>query len=171
LWTYLPAYFSNLRIWDDAPAWAAISFPELDESVMPGTVSEWFLEGYGTVTCEPGGILNLNRYLPVSVNEVRLMRQVEVLEHGNFSFHTGYSDMLRLQVDEQVIFSGVNLFKSSPNWHERGYVSADHQVSHPLARGVHSISVTLKAKEFFGFGMVLRIEGGDFRWLPADLYG
>ncbi len=116
LWTYLPAHFSNLRIWDDTPDWTAISFPDLDESAMPGMVTEWFLEGYGTVACEPGGILNLNRYLPVSVTEVRLMRQVEVLEDGNFSFHTGFSDELTLQVDEQVIFSGVNLFNSSPKW-------------------------------------------------------
>jgi hypothetical protein len=40
LWTYLPAHFSNLRIWDDAPDFSAVSFPASPEKSSPGTVTE-----------------------------------------------------------------------------------------------------------------------------------
>ena len=59
LWSYLPAHFRSLRIYDDLP-----EFPDRSSSPQPeppaaGTLAEWFLEGYGVVNCEPGGILNL----------------------------------------------------------------------------------------------------------------
>ncbi len=171
LWSYLPAYYSNLCIWDDLPDFALYSFPTPPGLPAPGTVLEWFLEGYGVVTCEPGGILNLNRYLPVSVGQVRLLREMEMLADGNLTFSVGFSDALSLQVDEQVIFAGENLFHSSPHWAERGYVSLDQQVSIPLSQGRHRILADLQATEYFGFGLALQIEGGDYRLLPARLYG
>lgn len=167
LWTYLPAYFCNLRVWDDLPDWSSISFPPLPAEQAPGTLTEWFLEGYGKVTCESSGILNLNRYLPVTVQETRLIRQVEVLESGSFTFDLGFSDDLILQVDDQVIFMGQNTFHDSPHWSERGYVSLEQQVRCTLPSGVHRITAVLKATEYFGFGMALRISGGAFNLLPV----
>jgi hypothetical protein len=169
LWTYKPAHFSQLRIWDDLSDWSSISFPAPPEEPAPGTLTEWFLEGFGTVTCEPSGILNLNRYLPITVGEVHLARQIEMLESGSLTFSVGFSDDLALQIDDQVIFTGQNTYQSSPNWADRGYVSMDEQVSHHLSQGPHTITATLKAKEFFGFGMILRIEGSEYRLLPAHL--
>jgi len=171
LWTYKPAFFSNLRIWDDQPVFSSRSFPAMPEKPFPGTVPEWFLEGFGVVSCEPGGILNLNRYLPVSVDTVRLVRRMEMLENGSLTFHVGFSDELSLQLDDQVIFTGLNIWKDTPDWSDRGYVSMDHAVSHTLSRGSHTVIATLKAKELFGFGMALRIEGGPYRLRPAQLYG
>ncbi len=170
LWTYLPAHFSNLRVWDDPPDWSSISFPAPPETPQ-GTLTEWFMEGFGKVVCEPGGILNLNRYLPITVKEVRLVRRIEMLESGSLTFSVGFSDDLALQIDDQVILTGQNIYYSSPNWADRGYVSMDKQVSHPLSKGLHTIAATLKATEFFGFGMALRIEGGEYRLLPAHLHG
>jgi len=172
LWTYLPAYYSNLRIWDDLPDFARVSFPPSPTSPATSAVMEWFLEGYGVVACEPGGILNLNRYLPVSVGQVRLAREFALVDDGNLTFNIGFSDALSLEVDGQVIFSGENLFHSSPHWHERGYVSPDQQeVSLSLPRGRHRILADLQAKEYFGFGLVLKIEGGEHHLLPAQLCG
>lgn len=73
--------------------------------------------------------------------------------------------------DEQIIFAGTNTFHSSPNWSERGYVSMVNQVSHPLTPGLHKLTVTLKSKEPFGFGLALRVEGGKYNLLPAHLCG
>jgi hypothetical protein len=171
LWTYMPAHFSKLCIWDDLPGLSSISFPASPEKPSPGTLTEWFLEGFGKVTCEPSGILNLNRYLPITAEQVRLVRWIEMLESGSLTFSIGFSDDLLLQIDDQVIFTGQNIYQSSPNWADRGYVSMGQQVSHPLSQGPHSITATLKAKEFFGFGMALGIEGGDYRLLPAHLCG
>ena len=149
LWTYLPAYYSNLCVWDDLPDFAVYSFPAPPGLPAPGTLMEWFLEGYGVVACEPSGILNLNRYLPVSVEQVRLVREIEMLADGNLTFSIGFSDVLSLQVDEQVIFSGENLFHSSPHWAERGYVSLDQQVSIPLSQGRHRIAGRFAGKRVF----------------------
>jgi hypothetical protein len=171
LWTYLPAHFSKLRIWDDVPDLSSTPFPAPPEKPSSGTLTEWFLEGFGKVTCEPSGILNLNRYLPVSVGQVRLVRWIEMAKSGDLAFSIGFSDELSLQVDEQVIFTGENLFHSSPNWDERGYVSMAQRVSHPLSQGLHKLTATLKAKEYFGFGMALRIEGSEYKLLPAHLCG
>jgi hypothetical protein len=171
LWTYRPAHFSKLRIWDDLPSSSSTSFPAPTGEPSPGLVTEWFLEGFGKVTCEPSGILNLNRYLPITVEQVRLVRWIEMLESGSLTFSIGFSDELSLQIDDQVIFTGQNIYQSTPLWSDRGYVSMDKQVSHPLSRGQHSITATLKAKEFFGFGMALRIEGSEYRLLPAHLCG
>jgi hypothetical protein len=121
------------------------------------------------VACEPGGILNLNRYLPITVEEVHLVLWIEMPESGNLTFNIGFSDELSLQIDDQVIFTSQNLFHSSPHWSERGYVSMDQQVSHRLSRGLHCLTATLKDKEFFGFGMALHIEGDECRLLPVHL--
>jgi hypothetical protein len=171
VWSYLPAYFANLRVWDDLPDFAVHSFPTPPGVAARGTIMEWFLEGYGMVSCEPGGILNLNRYLPVPLQPVRLVREMEMPAAGNLTFNIGFSDVLNLQVDEQVIFSGENLFHNSPHWVERGYVNMDQQVSIPLSQGRHRILADLQATEYFGFGLALKIEGAQFLLLPAQLCG
>lgn len=172
LWTFLPAYFANLRVWDDLPDFAHFSFPPAPTLPVRTPLMEWFLEGYGVAACEPGGILNLNRFLPATVREARLVREVDMEQAGDFTFRLGFSDVLSLQVDEQVVFSGENLFHSSPHWAERGYVSLEQgQVRIPLSQGKHRIVAHLQATEYFGFGLVLKIEGGAHRLLPAQLYG
>jgi len=109
--------------------------------------------------------------LPVSVEQVCLTRWIEVMESGDYIFHVGFSDELLLQVDEQIILAGTNTFSDSPHWSERGYVSMDKQVVQPLAPGLHKLTAALKAKEPFGFGLALRIEGGKHTILPAHLCG
>jgi hypothetical protein len=171
LWTYRPAYFCNWQVWDDLPDWSSPSIPAPHEPPALGVLTEWFLEGYGKVICEPGGILNLNRYLPVSVDQVRLVRWLELAQEAELTFTLGFSDELILQVDEQDIFSGQNIFHPSPEWSKRGYVCLDHRVRHRLTSGLHKITADLKATEYFGFGMVLGIEGEEFSLLPARLCG
>jgi hypothetical protein len=171
LWTYLPAYFSNLCVWDDPPDLTSDSYLPLIETPAVGIVTSWFLEGFGVVETEPSGILNLNRYLPISVDEVRLVRDIELPVDGNLTFKVGFSDELTLQVDEGIIFRGENLFHSSPNWDERGYVSLNNQISHPLNKGIHRVTAELKAKEYFGFGLMLSIEGDEYKLIPPHLCG
>lgn len=169
LWTYLPAYFSNMCICNDPPGFSSGSALKSIENPAVGTVTEWFLEGFGKVTTEPSGILNLNRYLPRSVQEVRLVQGIELPEDGNLTFRVGFSDVLTLQIDEETIFRGENLYHDSPNWEERGYVSLSNQVSHHLSKGVHQLTALLEAKENFGFGIALSITGDEYQLLPANL--
>ncbi len=169
LWTYKPAYFSNWRIWDETPELSAAVFPAQPAAPAPGMIDGWFLDGFGALKCEPGGMLNLNRYLPSFTREVRLVRRFEMAEDGNLSFHIGFSDELSLQVDEKVIFAGQNTWKDTPVWSDRGYASMDHCVQADLSRGIHTVTALLKATEYFGFGMAVKIEGSTHVLLPVDL--
>ena len=91
--------------------------------------------------------------------------------NGNVTFHFGFSDELSLQVDDRVVYSGQHTWKDTSEWSERGYASTDQHVSCDLSRGVHTVTAVLKATEYFGFGMALRIEGAPHSLLPAELYG
>ena len=169
LWTYLPAYFSNLRIGDDCMAIHSNADQALKEELPSGMVTGWFLEGFGVVNTERNGILNLNRYLPITEKEVKLIREIEVQEAGEFLFHVGFSDQLTFQVDDEIVFTGENLYQTSPKWEERGYVRPDHPIVHRLDKGMHRLTAILTAREFFGFGIALNIEGTEYHLKPAHL--
>ncbi len=167
LWTYLPAYFANLRVWDDAPTLAAMS-PSAPVPFPEGFIREWFLDGYGAVQCEPNGILNLNRFLPASVREVRLDRRFELAGECRLKFHLGFSDELSLKVDGREIFAGRHTWKDTSEWADRGYSSPDFCAELPLARGTHTLAADVKATEYFGFGLAVRVEGSP-SFLPVGL--
>lgn len=169
LWTYLPAHFAAMQVWDDAPP----DLPGISgtpEAAPAGCVTEWFLESFGVVACEPSGILNVNRYLPATVEEVRLVRWLETPEPLSLEMRVGYSDELTLEVDGQGVFHGRHVFASSPRWEERGYVEARERVRVALAPGRHQLAATLRMTEPFGFGMVMNLGEGVKALLPAGLH-
>lgn len=169
LWTFLPAYFANLRVGDDAPDFGLGTEQALNEELPAGAVMEWFLDGFGVVDAEASGILNLNRYLPVSEQAVRLTREMRVDEAREFVFRLGFSDEITFQVDGEDVFTGENLFHVSPKWEERGYVRPDQSIRRYLSQGAHRLTTILKAREYFGFGLALNIEGAGYHLLPAQL--
>ncbi len=167
IWTFKPAYFSSLRISTcrQLPdvAWRPPAAPE-------GVVDEWFLEGFGVISCEPGGVLNVNRYLPTSEGEVRLTRQFEALSPGQVELGLGFSDELALELDGEVVFEGSNTFTGFAHYEARGYAYAGkHAVRRTLSKGKHRLTARLKATEPFGWGLVVAVEGRELRWLPAAL--
>jgi hypothetical protein len=171
LWSYKPAFFSNLRIWDETPELSRAAFPACQPVPETGTVDGWFLEGFGAVSCEPSGILNLSRYLPAFTREVKLVRRIEMAADGVLAFQIGFSDELSLQVDGKDVFTGECTWKDTPEWSDRGYASLEHRVELNLSRGLHTITAVLKATEYFGYGMALRLEGEQVTLLPVDLFG
>ena len=141
---------------------------------MPGipedTVETWFAEGYGIVTCEANGVLNLNRFLPASLGKIRLSRRFEMSEEGEVSFEFGFSDTLSLELDEQVIFEGENTFKGFADRAARGYVElGTHAIRQRLVTGTHHLVAELHVSEGFGWGLALAAHGKGLRWLPAEL--
>jgi hypothetical protein len=167
IWTFRPAYFRDLRI---SPC-EELPDSEWHDPVPPqGVISEWFLEGFGRVECEPNGILNLNRYLPIALEEVQLTRQFEALSDDDLELAFGFSDELSLQLDDQVIFTGKNTFVGFGDYQERGYAHSDMEsLRQPVTRGIHRLTATLKVTEGFGWGMVLTIQGRHARLLPASI--
>ncbi|MDY6878323.1 MAG: hypothetical protein SWK90_19255 [Chloroflexota bacterium] len=170
LWTFRPAYFSNLRI---------STFNEMDapRGEMPhapaGAVEAWFAEGYGAVACEPNGVLNLNRYLPALLGEVRLTRRFEMPEEGEVTFECGFSDGLSLALDGEKVFEGENTFQGFADRPARGYVEQEQgmrSVRRMLSPGVHCLVAVLRVSEGFGWGLALVVHTGgeNLRWLPVE---
>lgn len=165
VWTYLPAYFRDLRVTacPDLPAGLA------EAPHKPADcVEEWFIEGFGRVGCEPNGILNLNRCLPVCVGEVTLTRQFELAASEQVQLSFGFSDELVLLLDEQIVFEGTQTFANMNSYEARGYVEpGQHALSRSLEPGVHTLTARLKTTEYFGWGLVLSLQGRQIRLLPV----
>jgi hypothetical protein len=172
LWTYLPAYFRNLKIWDQ-PLLPA--HPGDPPSRPAGVVTEWLAEGFGVLPCEPNGALNVNRFLPVSARQVRLKRSFDINlgEHsinGSVQFQFGFSDALSLALDGQEIYQGEHKFAGFDNRSSRGYVDYRNQtLILDMAPGRHTLTATLDVSESFGWGLVLACANPAVHWLPAGL--
>ena len=167
LWTFRPAYFSDLRVSEckglSRAEWHPPAAPE-------GLIDEWFVEDFGVVQCEPGGVLNLNRHFPISVGEVRLTRKLEALSDGELEVGLGFSDELSLDLDGETFFEGGNTFAGFADYQERGYAHADMgSVRRTVSKGVHRLRARLKVTEPFGWGLILAVKGEYVRLLPARL--
>jgi hypothetical protein len=167
IWTFKPAYFSHLRI---SPCRQLPEVPWEPPAAPEGMIDEWFVEGFGVVACEPGGVLNLNRYLPVSAGEVHLTRQFEALSRGELELQLGFSDDLALELDGEVVFEGSNTFAGLADYEARGYAyDGKHALRRTVSKGVHRLAATLKVTEPFGWGLIVAVKGQDVSWLPAAL--
>jgi hypothetical protein len=164
IWTYQPAYFSNLRLLPPQP------MPDSGSGLVlpPGTLMEWFVDGFGRVECEPSGVLNLSRRLPASLGQVTLRRRFELPAAAEVELAFGFSDELSLELDSEAGFTGTHTFKGFDSYQERGYVDLNaHTVHLPLEPGLHQLSATLKVTEPFGWGMILALRGEGIQLLPA----
>ncbi len=167
LWTFQPAYFCDLRV---TSLERNLYRTTLAHRVDPGNISTWFIEGFGVIACEPTGILNLNRYFPVALGEVRLTRSIDVMAEGSIGLDIGFSDELALQLDDQAIFTGRHLFQGMSNdWATRGYVEPTTHLQHTVTPGRHRLTAILKATEYFGWGLIVNLHGDNFKLLHASL--
>jgi hypothetical protein len=167
LWTFRPAYFCDLRV---SPCAELAVPPGETPPAIASAVGAWFVEGYGVVTCEPNGLLNLNRYLPASLGQVRLVRRFELAQAGEVEFGFGFSDVLSLQLDGEELFSGEHTFHGFADRASRGYVEPGMAaVRLALPTGAHHLVAELRATEGFGWGLVLTARGPGLRWLPVEL--
>lgn len=171
LWTYRPAYFRNLRIYNSP----LTGPPEVEPDpatpkthLPPGTVTEWFAEGYGTVMTEPSGILLLNRYLPMTLKEVTLWRRFNLKYDAEVKMTLGFSDDCSLSIDDENVFNGTNTFRPSPDRAGRGYVQpCSHKVSKKMQPGEHKVSAKVRVTEPFGWGLAFTITAEGLELLPA----
>lgn len=155
IWTYLPAYFRDIQV-SMRP-----QLPETagDKPLQPrGVVMRWEADSIGPLDCEPGGYLNLNRYLPITAGWVTLRKRFTSAQTEKLNLEFGFSDELALSLDGQEIYTGQNLFKPSPEWKERGYVDIDTaRVTLDISEGEHELAARIRATEYFGWGLILSI--------------
>ena len=166
LWTFRPAYFCDLRVLTPI----GLNVPRRQIPTAPaGAAESWFAEGFGVVSCEPHGLLNLNRFLPVSAGEVRLIRRFSIPKGGPVRLEFGFSDSLSLELDGEVVFSSDHTFRGFADRAARGYVELGSQsLEHVLKPGTHCLAATVKVSEGFGWGLTLAAHGAGLRWLPAE---
>ena len=119
---------------------------------------------------EPNGALNLNRYFPASVNEATLCKRFASRRAGRLALSFGFSNQLELSLDGQTVYTGQHLWKPSPNWAERGYgTSTMPGLDLPLPAGDHELVARLRRQEYFGWGLILRLESNKYGELLPKL--
>ncbi len=161
LWTFKPALFRNLRI--SAPkdiTGAKGAHPQ----IPPGTVTSWQLQDGKILECEPTGILNLNRHMPLSPEAVKISRSFHLPAPAKVHIGFGFSDNLALFIDGKEMFRGSNVFKGFKDLPSRGWVTPDRETLElQLPAGNHRVEVELKAAEPFGWGIILTLNGPGLR--------
>ncbi len=155
VWTYLPAYFRNLRVFPCRGIPATGESP----SVLDGLIEKWQLQGVGEVAVEPNGALNLNRRLPVSASPAHLAHRFSLSQGQQVEFAFGFSDELTLAIDGQQLFHGENLWQDmQAGYDTHGYIIAGQQLaSQWLGAGEHELTADLAASEGFGWGITCQI--------------
>jgi hypothetical protein len=155
VWTYLPAYFRDLRVYPGRDISYNGEFPRHPE----GIIANWQLRGVGEVAVEPNGSLNLNRWLPITTSPAHLAHRFSLSQGRQVEFAFGFSDFLTLAVDEQSIFDGENLWQGMQTGYDtHGYIIAGQQrASRWLDAGEHEITAELAASEGFGWGLICQI--------------
>ncbi|KPJ51641.1 hypothetical protein AMJ39_09540 [candidate division TA06 bacterium DG_24] len=166
LWTFRPARFRNLSV--TSPR----SFEDLSgehPQAPEGAIDVWWLEGTGTITTEPSGVLNLHRYLTPSDTEVRLVRHFALDEEAALEVTFGYSDELRLSLDGELLFEGTHIFTGFESEEARGWVRpSDNRLVRRTRAGRHTLEAVLRVTEPFGWGLTVTLRGGEIRLLPME---
>lgn len=166
LWTYRPARFRNLSVTPPRP------FEDLSgehPQTPEGGIDAWWLEGFGTITTEPSGVLNLHRYLPSSETEVRLVREFVVGDEIDLELSFGYSDELRLSLDGELLFEGTHTFAGFESEEARGWVRPlENRLVRRTGAGRHTLEAVLRVTEPFGWGLIVTLGGGEVRLLPTE---
>jgi hypothetical protein len=166
VWTFRPARFRNLRV--TQPRSLDSLFGEASRA-PEGAVDAWWLPGIGRVASEPNGVLNVNRYKPASDAEVRLIRCFDLEEEIDLEISFGYSDELRLSLDDTLLFEGANTFTGFENQEARGWVRPENnRLVHRTGAGRHRLEAVLRLSEPFGWGLVVALAGGELHLLPPD---
>ena len=165
LWSFRPAFFRNLKVTGPRALDELIGVAPV---APPKTITEWHLEGAGAVACEPNGVLNLNRFLAPTPDEVRLRRRFEAGSAGEVELGVGFSDALALRLDGELLFEGENTFKGIDKLANRGWVEVGPEpVRAHVVAGEHELEATLRMTEPFGWGQIITLSGPDLRLLPV----
>jgi hypothetical protein len=127
---------------------------------LPGAIMEWMSQDGRILECEPGGILNINRYMKPSNSAVKVFRDFHLSAPAKVKIGAGFSDILKLFIDGEFIFQYENLFKGFKDIPSRGWVTPGHKnIELQLNDGDHKIEAEIKTKEPFGWGLSITLDG------------
>ncbi len=169
LWSNSPCYFANLEVYNVlGPNNEIDDKSQVNTQLGPETITRWMAQDYGMVTCEPHGILNLNRYFPLSQKEVVLKREFELGKRSTVSINFGLSDDATLLIDGLALYTTTKPYRPTAGLSGMGYIMPDTCfMTRELGPGVHSLEVKLRVTEPFGWGLMLSIAGDTLKLLPT----
>lgn len=166
LWTFRPARFRNMRVTEPR---SLKSLSGVIPTPPAGAIDEWWLQGTGTVTTEPNGVLNLNRYLVASDAEARLSRRFTSDFETDVEIALGLSDDLVLSLDGAPLFTATHIFSGFEDQGARGWVLPPvSSLSRRVDPGQHRLEAALRATEPFGWGLTVVLAGQGIHLLPAE---
>lgn len=168
LWADSPCHFANLEVCGiSMPDREACGEFQANAQPEPKTITQWVAQDYGIVACEPHGILNLNRYFPLSRKEVVLRRDFELCNRATVSISFGLSDDATLSIDGLALYTTTKPYRPTAGLAGMGYIMPDTCfMTRELDPGVHCLEVKLRVLEPFGWGLVLSMEGDGLSILP-----
>jgi hypothetical protein len=165
-WGYLPGYIRDLSI-EELPSPLPAN-EERAQSNDEGFVTDWlvsdpYLTGlhinennWTKAVVEENGTLNINRlYVSTKDLSVQVKSSVTVLEDIQAIVSFGFSDELRLWINEQEVYHGIWMW--NPPDHD-GRIRPDH-VSIPITwkAGKNEIRAEITSREtIFGWGLCLK---------------
>lgn len=163
VWGYLPGYIRDLSIEEIPSAPQAVTKRNKDEFVNDWLVSEPYFphsvpneQQWATARTEENGTLNINRlYTSEKDKSVQIRSTITLLEEANTIISFGFSDALRLWLNDEEIYQGVCMW--DPPEHD-GRIRPDH-ISIPVTwrAGSNTIRAELTNKEtVFGWGFCLK---------------
>lgn len=167
LWSFLPCYVSKLTVEELAPVTIQSKAANARQPAEEDFVTEWHVsqpyvqderpeEAHRTkAVVEENGVLNLNRrYKAEQGLCVEACAEISVAEDTESLLTVGFSDRLRLWVNEEEVFQGS--WKWNPPASD-GRIRPDY--AHIPVRwkaGSNTIRAEVANTEFFGWGLAVR---------------
>lgn len=166
LWTFRPALFRDLRV--TTPC-SLEGLSGESPQAPAGAIEAWRIQGSGSVTSEPSGVVNLNRHGVNPDAEARLSRSFAADSETDLKIAFGFSDDLVLSLDGEMLFRGMNTFSGFENQATRGWVLPEsNSLIRRVGSGRHRLEAVLRATEPFGWGLIVTLAGDGIRLLPVD---
>lgn len=163
VWGYLPVYIRNLSIEE------ILNIPlSPAEITKDAFINEWLVsEPYPTnlqpdelkwneALTEENGTLNINRFFKSDAGKVVQIKSSFTVSSDTESYISfGFSDELRLWINEEEIYYGIWMWDPPKN---DGRISPDHlTMPVSLRKGVNTIRAELTSKEtMFGWGICIK---------------
>ena len=179
VFSYHPANFTNLKV---TKLDTVLSFkPELTTASKKTYISNWLIsepyDNYNfkiekpflndsivrkwqTVNAEEDYLINLNRHFALSKTKNTVLAKVTIdsKKKQTKKLYFGYSDKIKIYLNEDSVFIGDNSFHESDKFEDRGYVLDKHQmIELPLEKGENELFFEISEK-MFGWGFIAKLE-------------
>lgn len=155
-----------LREWLSSPATVLPRGTEVFEASLPDSTTVWT-----PITAERFGLLNLSRQYDRAPNRddrrlVWLKTTLHSTADGQYRLQLGFNDEVWVFLNGQLIYSGQNRYARASEKEPDGRCDIDNaSITLSLQEGANELVIGL-ANEFFGWGMIARLDSTEGLYRP-----